>query len=234
MHEQEFFDRLNHGHEDDRPDDDPLSEEDQATESLLKDFVPASSGIDRDRLMYLAGRAAAFAEAGPRPSHRSRAAGNAWIWPAATAVMSATSLALAIALVIRPAPSIAEREGSAPPAHRQEPQIPDPSGMRALVHDAAPAQRTELDDPRGAERSEAVEFAGSRARNYLQQREIALNHGVDALPTAASAESVARAALPQRKLLEELLPPAAGQASDSAPFGDFFSWPLFNQSEDNL
>jgi hypothetical protein len=77
-------------------------------------------------------------------------------------------------------------------------------------------------------------FAAARARSYLQRRDIALNHGADALPTAAPGQSVARAALPQRKLLEELLPPAADPTTDSRPFGAFFSWPSLNQSEDNL
>jgi hypothetical protein len=240
MHEQEFFDRLNQGGEGDGTADSP-SEDDLATESLLKGFVPASSGIDRDRLMFLAGRASALAEAErPQPSRSVKAGGDrAWVWPAATAVMSATSLALAIALVVRPAPSIADREERAHPIppRQESPQIPAPTRTEALVNDSAPAEVAGHESlvNNSAKAAKATSSAGSHARRYLEQRELAIEHGVDALPTsAAPAASVARAALPQRKLLEELLPAGVRETSSSAPFGEFFSWPSFNPSEDNL
>jgi hypothetical protein len=218
-----------------------LSEEDEATQSLLKCFAPASSGIDRDRLMFLAGRAAGLAEAArPQPSPTSRTNGrHAWVWPAATAVMSAVSLLLAIALFVRPASSIADRDGAPPaPAHNQPPpQLPQADGARVVVDSPSPVEgeRVASDMRPRAASSDAVQSAGSRTRSYLRQREIALTHGIDALPESpAPAASVAGAALPQRELLEELLPGGARQASGSGPFGEFFSWPSFHHSEDNL
>jgi hypothetical protein len=241
MHEQEFFDRLNHGGEDDRRAGDSLNEEDQATESLLKVFEPAASGINRDRLMYLAGRASALAEAAtPQPSHSLKVGGDrAWIWPAATAVMSAISLALAIALLVRPAPSIADRDERVQPApsHRQEPQAPEAIESESLVHDSIPVEgnRVEVVVHRSDKSAPVAPSVGASARRYLEQRELALQHGVDALPvSAAPAASVARVALPQRKLLDELLPAGVRETSSADPFGEFFSWPSLNPSEDNL
>src|SRR5678815_4587472 len=68
-------------------------------EQSLASFAPAPAQLDRDRLMFLAGQAS-VPECGPlapRGGNHSRH----WLWPASTATLAATSLALAIALFTR-------------------------------------------------------------------------------------------------------------------------------------
>ena len=64
-----------------------LNEELSAVEAALAALKPAASGVDRDRVMFLAGRASAGTNATLRPSRRTH-----WLWPCTTAV----SLLLAI------------------------------------------------------------------------------------------------------------------------------------------
>lgn len=85
-----------------------------AVEAALASLAPRASGLDRNRLMYLAGQAAGLKTARRRPA--------AWLWPCATAA----SLLLAAVLGLRGStsrePALAPTEmASAPaPADRQE------------------------------------------------------------------------------------------------------------------
>jgi hypothetical protein len=65
-----------------------ITEEQSAVEAALASLKPASSGVDRDRVMFLAGRMSAVANA---PLHQKQK--TSWLWPCVTAV----SLFLAIA-----------------------------------------------------------------------------------------------------------------------------------------
>jgi hypothetical protein len=65
-----------------------INEELAAIESALASLKPAASGVDRDRVMFLAGRMSAVTNA---PLHQKQK--TSWLWPCATAV----SLLLAIA-----------------------------------------------------------------------------------------------------------------------------------------
>ncbi|MGD0383766.1 MAG: hypothetical protein ABSA77_09605 [Thermoguttaceae bacterium] len=65
-----------------------LNEELAAVEAALASLKPAAAGADRDRVMFLAGRASANAYL--PPTHRLK---TQWLWPCTTAV----SLLLAIA-----------------------------------------------------------------------------------------------------------------------------------------
>jgi hypothetical protein len=62
-----------------------------ALEEALRRLAPAPAALDRDRLLFRAGQAAA-----PRR----------WFWPAATAVSTATASVLAVLLACRPAPVV--------------------------------------------------------------------------------------------------------------------------------
>lgn len=57
-------------------------------ESALAALSPARAAVDRDRLMYLAGRAAARAEMRAEQSPRR----TAWLWPSMTAGMTIAAL----------------------------------------------------------------------------------------------------------------------------------------------
>jgi hypothetical protein len=69
-----------------RPDERDLT----AIESALREMRPKPAAMDRDVLMYRAGRASA----------------HSWLWPAATLVSTTAALALSVALCIQPSPPI--------------------------------------------------------------------------------------------------------------------------------
>ena len=99
-----------------------------AWEARLSAFRPGRSRLDRDRVMYLAGRASAKGE-------RAGAArpGTPWTWPAALAGMTAVAGCLLVALVI-------EHRGDAPPA---------PGRPGSVAQEASPAPGQDRDGARG-------------------------------------------------------------------------------------
>jgi hypothetical protein len=74
-----------------------LNPELAAVEAALASLVPKASGVDRDRLMFLAGQAAA------RPRR------GAWLWPCATAASLLLAAALGITIVVHGGPRTLER-----------------------------------------------------------------------------------------------------------------------------
>jgi len=107
----------------------PLRPELSAVEAALASLAPRSSGLDRDRLMYLAGQAAGLKTARRRPA--------AWLWPCATAA----SLLLAAVLGLRgprPGEQVASRpvEVTPPAPAIEKPRQSDPNEyfrLRELV-----------------------------------------------------------------------------------------------------
>jgi hypothetical protein len=136
-----------------------------AIERALAGFSPAPPQIDRDRLMFFAGRANALAneqsQALMLPTRHNR------LWPAATATFAATSLALAGVLAFQTAspPTIVRRDRpvSAPAA-----QFPQPAASLLANHFSLATPSIER---------EQREASG----DYLKIREIALRMGLDAL-----------------------------------------------------
>lgn len=78
----------------------------KAVESLLQQFSPVESAINRDTSLYAAGWAAALAQA-PTKSH--------WLWPTTSGVLAA-SLLLLITLPPAPPASSLQRAGTEPQA----------------------------------------------------------------------------------------------------------------------
>ena len=148
-------------------------------EQTLAALSPQPPRIDRDRVMFLAG--AASVQGSEVRGQRSEVAKikGAWTWPAATAALAATSLALAVALVVRTnaPPQIVYVDRPAPAAPAMRPQVavqPEPSpNLQATATDSAL--------PRPAPRSARAPQVP--ADNYLRSREVALRMGVDALGT---------------------------------------------------
>lgn len=64
-----------------------LTPELMALEATLRDLLPSEGGLDRERVLFEAGRASA------RPG---------WGWPVATLLASATAVALGLVLLVRP------------------------------------------------------------------------------------------------------------------------------------
>jgi len=157
-------------------------------ERALAQFSPRTANVDRDRLMFLAGAASTLNPvAHGRVSRADAADKRAWQWPAATAALAATSLALAVALFLRPEPQLRIVYQDRPAAvATAEPPAAAPAVVEVLPpefprHVAVPtvARRTSLTQPSSARR----DLPGS---NYLQTREVALRMGLDALGTPRS------------------------------------------------
>jgi hypothetical protein len=79
-------------------------------ETALTGLTPRVAGLDRERLLFLAGRAAALGELAPRRTRLVR-----WGWPAAFAAMTAVAASLTAMICMRPAANDAIA-GAEPPS----------------------------------------------------------------------------------------------------------------------
>ena len=115
-----------------------------AWEARLSAFLPGPSRLDRDRVMYLAGRASANGErAGAvRP-------GTRWTWPAALAGMAAVAGCLLVALVI-------EHRGDAPPV---------PGSPGSVSQEPSPVPGQDRDEAHG-DRDHPEVLAAERKRVF--------------------------------------------------------------------
>jgi len=163
-------------------------------EQVLASFAPAAPQLDRDRLMFLAGAASVQGSVQTRQN-------PLWLWPASTATLAATSLALAIALFLRPAL----------PTQYIVRDVPGPSPPAASVPELA-ATRTPQEDP--------PQYAAAPARpqpatgdSYLKTREVAFRMGLDALGSPSSGGSGLASATTYLDLLEGL---ASGSSAGPA------------------
>ena len=175
-----------------------------AVERQLACLTPAAPRVDRDCLMFEAGRAAEQSKFGEHAEREviaatQRVAGAArWVWPAATATMTAAALLLATMLVWQ--------RGAALDVGREA----KPQAAVALVIDRPGDGATRL-APRPDVSTAGWPTFQRPASGYLGVRYIALTRGVGALEPSFQAASGERGSfndLPrtQRDMLEELLP----------------------------
>lgn len=200
----------------------PLPPELAAVEKQLAGLGPAAPRVDRDRLMFEAGRAAAEAELSrvepvtrvepsPSPSRKGRGVAG-WFWPAATATMTAATILLSVMLA------------------RQDRQL------RAVQLAGVQNDHTTTEAPMAApsiERGNDDSLMLSASRDlwalqdgptsgYLGVRRVALTQGIDALagnlrpavigPGGDDASSQPPTA---RELLNEMLPKRSPSRSSS-------------------
>jgi hypothetical protein len=130
-------------------------------EAALAALRPLPAQLDRDRLMFRAGR---------------RSQPLRWLWPAATALMTAATIMLAVVLVTRPAPQRVERIVHVPIKEMVSPPDPNPE-----VPPTPP-------EPEVFTSTEAEPGAG--ATNYYSQQRQVMRWGLDGLrqPPAPSPE----------------------------------------------
>lgn len=157
---------------------------DDHVERLLAAFAPRPSRLDRDRLMFLAGQAAAAAEAQALTEAQalaeSRASRSAWYWPASTVVASLSAAVLAVVVVMQ---SLNMRRADLPstsiaitPSHASVEQAPvEQPPVAPPTADRSPAAAVVAVDPReNAVRSAEVWRSWSLADNgYWQLRDAA-------------------------------------------------------------
>ncbi|HLA85859.1 MAG TPA: hypothetical protein VJL29_13800, partial [Thermoguttaceae bacterium] len=148
-----------------------------AVEAALASLCPAPLGVDRDRLMFLAGSASA---------RRGR---RQWLWPAATAATTLLAVGLATMLVFRPTSPLVGPIAGAANVHGDCPNFRGeavengtvPFGTEGDRHIVRPADDRKMSQPPARERFQPI-----RA-DYLVLRQKVLSEGVDALPPFPSA-----------------------------------------------
>lgn len=153
-----------------------------ALERQLKQLTPTAPRVDRDQLMFAAGRSSRLAE---------RSWTSSWFWPAATALTTAATILLASMLVWQrsSSPSVATRS----PAATAMVVVKDANEVGSLATDR-----------------QAWPWSDRQPSGYLGVRYVALTQGVAALdrefPTPVGDAGEPSPPATARQLLEELLP----------------------------
>jgi len=173
----------NHDEHEDRR---PIADELTPVERALAQVAPRRVQLDRDRLMFLAGEASALASMRREPpgmlsphrvdDTRKLTLPARLLWPAATAAFAATSLALAVALVLRPAPRVEF-------VYVDRLLEPRPAARQAAAQAAQPAASNHAADGRPSDIPSRIPSAVIPANNYVRSRDVALRLGLDALGT---------------------------------------------------
>jgi hypothetical protein len=145
----------------------PPDPELKAIESALGEFVPRSSRLDRDKLMFQAGAIS-----------RSTAKPRRWVWPAVTAALTIALAAESLFLGTRPAPWVVERFVL----------VPAPQPAPAAVEAAAAAQANVSPEPENTRpqltaASDPFPFAWWGVESdYQRLQDLMIRFGLDALP----------------------------------------------------
>lgn len=191
-----------------------------AIERQLARLTPAAPRIDRDRLMFAAGQAAARStwsenfsteprrlgyiagpsRAGEILARPSRAGG--WFWPASTATMTAATLLLATMLVWQRAAQPIAAQSSTPPLPTTVATAPPDQSVGATGSITPAAVQSE---------NFGWPIVSPPTTGYLGLRYIALTRGVGELEThnrtaSSDFETSGNTPATQRELLRELLP----------------------------
>ncbi|MCH7988698.1 MAG: hypothetical protein IID46_06030 [Planctomycetes bacterium] len=147
-----------------------LSEGLKEIENALASLVPKSSGIDRDRLLFLAGQASASQLPHTTP-RRIR------LWQMTTALSTTAAVALGVMLAVRGQPEVIhEIQYVTRNTNESEITVSSDSSDRTLEIEN---QQSTPYSPPPSYRSFENEW--SPQQSYLRRREIALNRGIDAL-----------------------------------------------------
>jgi hypothetical protein len=162
-----------------------LNEELSAVEAALASLKPAASGVDRDRVMFLAGRTSAegdspiFAaqKSGQSPSYFSaspKRLKTQWLWPCTTAVSLLLAIASSGMLFLR---GTATGEKEAAYGKSNNTQIAE-NTPQPLWYEHARKETSEVKRPRPYPSS----GRGNIPMDYLSLNRLIAEKGVDALP----------------------------------------------------
>lgn len=159
--------------------DDKEIDEQQELERALSMLRPPASSIDRDRFLFLAGRASAE-QVGPGAMF------GRWMWPAATVLSSLAAAVLVVLLVTRTGPEANPAETLE--ARGLQPAVPSVAdvGVKSAVKSALetygpPAEAGAYPAPTVDETARAFAVES----NYPRLRSFVLAYGIDALPEPA-------------------------------------------------
>jgi hypothetical protein len=210
-------------------------DESRELEQALATLRPMAGAIDRDRLMFLAGRSL-----GEGSQLASGSMFAQWMWPSATGVSAVTAAVLGLLLAISHRPLVVREKvyvhapappGSTPLVQDQPPpgqSVPhgahpwEPPGRPDMpdTPGAAPGMMAEqsivavpADAPRHAIARENIALVDYRPRStlppssYLHKRRVALSLGVDALGSWTGASGVAEQPLAYHTLFSGTMIP---------------------------
>ena len=188
-------------------------EELRELESALASLRPRASGVDRDRLLFLAGQARSRGdgfEATPRRRYR-------WIWPAISAVSTAAAVVLGVLLALRSEPRVV----------REVVYIERPAEALAESTDAQSSPETEPLWPSSVTAAAEMETwprdQGLPDHNYLELRRRVFEVGLAALPEPSSTGGSTDGPPPTR---QEMLREFLGDAQRDVLPNSFFDWSL--------
>lgn len=166
--------------------------EHEPVEQALKQFQPRPVNLDRERLMFLAGQAAAVSAASGGTEQNRK-----WFWPSATLAMSTVAACLLVALAL---------QMSRPPVVREivrEAPVPAPSPTLQADYQPRPT-------PHVASHFTSAPALSFPTGSVLQMRNTALQFGVEALPagdgwqSTTAESSIAPARQPLRGVMGDL------------------------------
>ena len=186
----------------------------KAVEATLASLVPRTDRLDRDRLIFLAGRESAVAESVPR-AH--------WVWPGALAAMTTAAAVLLVMLLYQPEPPVVVKYVEIPV------QRPDPDET-VSENGSPPTEPDQVVSPPPQEPEEKPLHSGGRPNllaslglswwpepqgrlpanrvSYPRLLDQILTEGLDSLPPPESVAAPAESATPQlpyRELLDQML-----------------------------
>lgn len=157
-------------------------------EAALGSLTPRSVQLDRDRLMFLAGKASAGARASDFTTVR-------WRWPVLCAV-TASAASFLIALAIRPAPTVVEKIVYLPAASSQAVAQAGGSESQAMV------PITIVERPENVRREPA---SPTSAAGYLTLRDRVLASGIESWSSGRSSSGSGASSAAYRDLLDRFL-----------------------------
>lgn len=207
-------------------------------EPELSAYAPRPARIDRDRLMFEAGCAAAVSHPPPSAALALRpgviawfpapqpTAPTTWAWPVCTAAMTLVATGLGLALLLRPAPldrvQVVERVVQIP--SRVPQAVPDPTlavssgGLNQAGHDFAPRPAAEEEAP-------VVVLEALPQDHVLRVRQTALTQGVETLSSPLSSDAARLMPPPTRgSLMRQFTSPPAAAATQAAPWSGWSRW----------
>jgi hypothetical protein len=162
----------------DQKHDDKEIDEQQELERALALLRPAASSLDRDRFLFLAGRASA-------EEVQPGAAFGRWMWPAATLFSSLAAVVLLVLLVMRTGPEA----NRAQPLEARGHELPVPSvshvAVESPVESPVETHSGVVEIALLAPTAEETARALAPESNYPRLRSFVLAYGIDALPEPA-------------------------------------------------
>lgn len=192
-----------------REESEPLSacpidpEERLDTERVLGLFAPRTPRLKRERLLALVQNVRREVESDGKTAIRFR---TPWYWPAATAAMTVTSLSLAVLLAVR--------VNAEPPVrveYRERIVYQPVNFPSAPVATPSPLERIEKAEAvvTVPEQEKIIARNFVRPDDYLSNRTLALEQGIDALEfrQPVTQGSIANSPATREELLRQLSPP---------------------------